>query len=108
MNENNASRSSAANMKPLMLVALLSSAFVLVACAKDAQPSTPASAAASAADAGLETTAATAVNAPACTTGQDQTCNDNPSISSLHGKCSAQATCECVAPFTKLASGRCS
>lgn len=45
--------------------------------------------------------------ARACTPGQDQTCNDDPTISSLHGKCAADGTCDCAAPFTKLGSGRC-
>jgi hypothetical protein len=31
----------------------------------------------------------------ACTPGADQTCNDNPAISSLHGHCTDAGTCEC-------------
>ncbi|MEO8878635.1 MAG: hypothetical protein ABI461_23800 [Polyangiaceae bacterium] len=42
-----------------------------------------------------------------CTVGQDQTCNENPAMSSLHGKCSTAGTCECITPFTKASSGRC-
>jgi hypothetical protein len=33
--------------------------------------------------------------APVCTIGADQTCNDNPIISSLHGHCTAAGTCQC-------------
>lgn len=41
-------------------------------------------------------------NTPAaavCTVGQDQTCNDNPALSSLHGSCQADQTCKCQAGF---------
>jgi len=38
----------------------------------------------------------------------DQTCNDNPEISSLHGACLPDGTCECKAEFEKNpATGRC-
>ena len=46
--------------------------------------------------------------APICTPGQDQTCNDNPILSSLHGHCTDERTCVCkndAAPNTT--SGRC-
>ena len=44
----------------------------------------------------------------ACTPGQDQTCNDNPAISSLHGTCLASGICKCDPSFVKSpASGRC-
>jgi hypothetical protein len=43
-----------------------------------------------------------------CTPGADQTCNDDPAISSLHGKCNADSTCTCSAGFMKNAkTGRC-
>ena len=44
----------------------------------------------------------------ACTPGADQTCNDNPAISSLHGHCTDAGTCVCgndAAPSPS--SGRC-
>jgi hypothetical protein len=43
-----------------------------------------------------------------CTVGADQTCNDDPSISSIHGQCVADGRCSCnlsVGPL--LASGKC-
>jgi hypothetical protein len=33
--------------------------------------------------------------APVCTPGADQTCNDNPIVSSLHGHCTAAGICQC-------------
>jgi hypothetical protein len=44
----------------------------------------------------------------ACTPGADQTCNDNPAISSLHGRCRHDGTCVCSAGFEQNPlSGRC-
>jgi hypothetical protein len=41
-----------------------------------------------------------------CTVGADQTCNDNPTINSLHGQCLAGGHCTCnFGPLT--ASGKC-
>jgi hypothetical protein len=38
----------------------------------------------------------------------DQTCNDDVAISSLHGVCKPDGTCECKAEFAKNpATGRC-
>jgi len=46
--------------------------------------------------------------ASVCTPGMDQTCNDNPEISSLHGTCRPDGTCECKGDFEKNeATGRC-
>lgn len=46
--------------------------------------------------------------APACTFGADQTCNDNPAISSLHGRCTPAATCICNSGFAlNPSTGRC-
>lgn len=43
-----------------------------------------------------------------CMPGADQTCNDNPAISSLHGRCLADGTCSCTPGFSKSpTSGRC-
>ena len=44
--------------------------------------------------------------AGACTVGADQTCNDNPALSSIHGRCVADGRCVC-APGALLASGKC-
>jgi hypothetical protein len=41
-----------------------------------------------------------------CTVGADQTCNDNPAISSLHGRCVDDGRCVC-GPGALLASGKC-
>jgi hypothetical protein len=53
--------------------------------------------------------AGAATDAPAvCTPGQDQTCNDNPAISSIHGKCLPDGTCSCsVGPGLNPATGKC-
>ena len=43
-----------------------------------------------------------------CTPGQDQTCNDNPMLSSLHGTCRPDRLCECRPEFLKNPeTGRC-
>ena len=39
--------------------------------------------------------------ATVCTPGMDQSCNDNPEISSLHGTCNPDRTCICKQPFQK-------
>jgi hypothetical protein len=39
--------------------------------------------------------------APVCTYGMDQTCNDNPLISSLHGYCQPDGTCICKDGYEK-------
>ena len=46
--------------------------------------------------------------APVCTTGSDQSCNDNPIVSSLHGHCTAAGQCQCGTGFTlNPNTGRC-
>lgn len=43
-----------------------------------------------------------------CTYGMDQTCNDDPIISSLHGVCQADSTCRCSDGFAMNPdTGRC-
>jgi len=43
-----------------------------------------------------------------CEPGADQTCNDNPAISSLHGRCLPDRTCECAEGVQKNPdTGRC-
>lgn len=44
-----------------------------------------------------------------CTIGADQTCNDNPSISSLHGHCTPGGSCSCGLSYPLVvATGKCS
>jgi hypothetical protein len=45
--------------------------------------------------------------AKVCTFGADQTCNDNPAISSLHGVCQKDGTCLCHTGFAKTEKGLC-
>ena len=46
--------------------------------------------------------------APVCTPGADQTCNDNPIISSLHGHCTNAGQCVCGTGFVfNPNTGRC-
>jgi len=42
-----------------------------------------------------------------CTVGQDQTCNDNPQLSSLHGSCLTGGRCACGSFGGLAASGKC-
>jgi hypothetical protein len=42
-----------------------------------------------------------------CTFGADQTCNDDPRVSSIRGRCTDAGTCECSATGTNPDSGRC-
>lgn len=43
----------------------------------------------------------------ACTLGADQTCNNDPAVSSLHGKCQSNGRCSCNTGYSPLANGRC-
>jgi hypothetical protein len=43
-----------------------------------------------------------------CTPGADQTCNDNPAFSSIHGTCQSDGSCVCSPGFSLLTSGKCS
>lgn len=51
---------------------------------------------------------ATAKPEQACTFGADQTCNDDPLISSVHGSCNQDGTCSCHPGFAlNPQTGRC-
>ena len=51
---------------------------------------------------------ATPGRANACTPGIDQTCNDDPAVSSLWGRCTAEGACACAAGrVINPATGRC-
>jgi hypothetical protein len=68
---------------------------VLVACTGSQAPEEPSS------TSGDE-------NALVCEPGRDQTCNDDPAISSLHGTCKPDGSCECIEGVAKNpATGRC-
>lgn len=45
--------------------------------------------------------------APVCTVGADQTCNDNPATSSIHGHCTDAGVCVCGDAGRNRDSGRC-
>jgi hypothetical protein len=82
-------------MKLAMLILALCT-LTLVACSTNT--TTPADSGSSGGD------AAVAV----CEPGADQSCNDNPAFSSLHGRCLADRTCECAAGVEKNPdTGRC-
>lgn len=42
-----------------------------------------------------------------CVPGMDQTCNDDPKISSIKGKCNQNSTCTCNAGSKKTPNGKC-
>ncbi len=42
-----------------------------------------------------------------CTTGQDQTCNDDPTSVTNRGVCQSDGTCQCSATCVNRATGRC-
>lgn len=42
-----------------------------------------------------------------CTLGADQTCNEDPRVSSIWGRCTEHGTCECKAGFELGPSGYC-
>jgi hypothetical protein len=49
-----------------------------------------------------------ALSATACTPGADQTCNDNPLISKIHGTCQMDGQCSCHPGFSiNPATGKC-
>lgn len=43
----------------------------------------------------------------ACVVGMDHTCNANPSISALRGKCNSDSTCTCLLGAKKTPDGKC-
>ena len=46
-----------------------------------------------------------------CTVGADETCNDDPTINSIHGHCVANGHCSCITTLGSTlvaASGKCS
>lgn len=45
--------------------------------------------------------------ASTCTVGRDQTCNDSPIISSIHGRCVADGRCLCTTHLLSPTSGKC-
>jgi hypothetical protein len=48
------------------------------------------------------------LDAGVCTPGQDETCNDDPTINSLHGQCLPDHSCACsIAPGLNPATGKC-
>jgi hypothetical protein len=51
---------------------------------------------------------ATFLSQCACTPGEDQTCNDDPAISSIHGMCLPDHSCSCAMGFAlNPVTGRC-
>ncbi len=42
-----------------------------------------------------------------CTLGADQTCNEDPSVSALWGRCTELGVCECQEGFALSPRGRC-
>lgn len=42
-----------------------------------------------------------------CTFGADQTCNADPTVSSIHGRCTELGTCVCKAPAVLTPGGAC-
>lgn len=52
-------------------------------------------------------TEAPAGKRPPCTLGADQTCNADPSVSSLWGRCTELGVCECQSGFVVDPLGRC-
>lgn len=51
--------------------------------------------------------ATAATKRAACSFGQDQTCNADPSVSALWGHCTELGTCECREGFVLSPSGYC-
>ncbi|HMF44967.1 MAG TPA: hypothetical protein VKQ32_30055 [Polyangia bacterium] len=58
-------------------------------------------------DSGADASPATDGPASVCTFGADQTCNDNPALSSIHGHCTDAGVCVCADGGTSSVSGRC-
>ena len=90
-------------MRPMVRAALLVVVSLLTACgAPDSHPSEP-----------TNTNAPpSSSNAPSgkrvpCTFGADQTCNDDPKVSSLWGRCTELGACECKPGFELGPSGYC-
>jgi hypothetical protein len=72
---------------------------LLLACADSTKPAEPNDSGTSGGDGASEMV---------CEPGADQSCNDNPAISSLHGRCLPNGTCECQGGIEKNPeTGRC-
>jgi hypothetical protein len=46
-------------------------------------------------------------NSGICTVGVDHSCNDNPNLASIHGRCVTGGRCVCSKEFPLLANGKC-
>lgn len=57
--------------------------------------------------AGVVQTDAFLAGKPVCTPGANQTCNDNPALSSIRGECTAAARCVCPNTALNPETGRC-
>lgn len=55
----------------------------------------------------MQVTCDAGTTAAVCTFGADQTCNDNPIVSSIHGRCTDAGACVCSDAGTNPDSGRC-
>jgi len=110
-------------MKRVRAIAIVSGSFLLSAalsgCAKQPSPEPLSPSEASTVDAAdaaptpapAETTSESAPHPSAkrapCTLGQDQTCNSDPTVSALWGKCLETGVCECLPGFELNPMGSC-
>ena len=88
-------------MRHLFCLLSISLSVSLAACADSSSTAEPT-------DSSVSGTSGGDVAAGVCEPGRDQTCNDDPAISSLHGTCMPDRTCVCMADVEKNpATGRC-
>ena len=83
----------------MVRIPLLFVASMLAGCAAASEPVTTSEPAAAASP-------PSAKRSP-CTFGADQTCNEDPRVSSFWGRCTEAGTCECKPGFELAPSGYC-
>ena len=90
-------------MKPMTRIALVITLSMFVGCAA---PTPPPADPAQPSEMPAPAHAPSGKRAP-CTFGADQTCNEDPRVSAIWGRCTEQGTCECNAGFELAPSGYC-
>src|SRR4051812_32848961 len=96
-------------MSPLVSAVLCAAASSIAACSSSSSPPTVAAPAAGdppSSEAAPEPSEGTAPAAPRgkrapCTLGADQSCNEDPKVSALWGRCSELGVCECKPGFER-------
>lgn len=85
-------------LAPMVRIFALALLLVLTRCGQSASP---------AAQAGAPSAAEASGKRAPCSFGADQTCNEDPAVSSFWGHCTELGVCECKPGFELATSGYC-